>query len=626
MKSSTFSKKNKNLLLGILLATSALTGWRMYSLYQQQELWGHLPLFFFTSVWLAVVLVFWKKYTAHPKGLRWLGLSTLSGVLLSLGWPPLPLVFLLFVAWVPLLIVEDEVAKEQAGRFSPLGVGGGKGNPKPKLFPYAYHTFALWNVLTTWWVGNTAFIAGFFAFFLNALFMCVPFLVFHKTKKAIPGLAYVAFATYWMSFELLHLNWEISWSWLNLGNAFGEFPSWVQWYEYTGTFGGTLWILVANILIFKFLQKNGFKSFNKINWKENIGGVIKIAVIILAPITFSLFTYFTQKDKGKEVEVVVVQPNFEPHFEKFTVSPEAQMKRFIELSEGALTDKTEYLVFPETSFNAGEKSRLQLNKQIRRFKDFLKKYPNLKLVTGVSSYKIFRNGEPHTHSTREQKNKDGSSTFWEAYNAAIEISAADSIAFYVKGKLVPGAEILPYNKFFFFLKPLAEKLGGSLQGLGTSKERKTFDSNSGKIAPVICYESVFGDYHAGYVRKGAEAIFIVTNDGWWDKTAGYKQHLAFASLRAIETRRSVARSANLGTCGFINQRGDVLQPTEYGVAGAVRGKIKFNDEITFYVKWGDMIGRLAFFMAVILFLNTVAQVTRTEVRAASRTQVRGAKK
>ncbi|HHM21690.1 MAG TPA: hypothetical protein ENJ20_06660, partial [Bacteroidetes bacterium] len=182
MKGSTL--KYRNMALATTLLVSVLTGWRMWYLYRHDTLWGHLPLYFFLAVWLLVVLFFWKKYTRHPKGLRWLGLSTLSGILLSLGFPPLPLTFLLFVAWIPLLITEHEIAQEKK---------------KVSLFPYAFHCFALWNVLVTWWVGNTAFIAGFFAFFLNALFMCVPFLLFHKTKKVLPRVGYMALAAYWMS-------------------------------------------------------------------------------------------------------------------------------------------------------------------------------------------------------------------------------------------------------------------------------------------------------------------------------------------------------------------------------------------------------------------------------------------
>ena len=132
-------------------------------------------------------------------------------------------------------------------------------------------------------------------------------------------------------------------------------------------------------------------------------------------------------------------------------------------------------------------------------------------------------------------------------------------------------------------------------------------SSRARIAPVICYESIFGEYHNGYIKKGAQAIFIMTNDGWWDNTAGHRQHLYFASLRAIETRRGIARSANTGISAFVNQRGDILQPTKYGEAVAIKGSLHLNDAITFYVRWGDIIARVALFLTAIFLLNTIVK-------------------
>ncbi|MCF8245044.1 MAG: apolipoprotein N-acyltransferase [Saprospiraceae bacterium] len=596
---------NKTRLI-LLAATSIATlavGYNMYSLWQEETLWGHRPLFFFVLAWASIVLLFWKRYTRHPKGLRWLGLSTLSGVLLAVSFPPFPTTILLFIAWVPLLIVEYEIAKERAvENRQPSTV-----NRQPRLLPYVYHSFVLWNILVTWWVGNTAFIAGIVAIWLNSWFMFVPFIFFHWTKKYLPKTGYLSFVVFWISFEFLHLNWEISWSWLTLGNAFAEFPQAVQWYEYTGVFGGTLWVLAANVLTFKLLKKCEFRISPKLVWTQHRWPLLQIKLLVLVPIAISLVWYFNQKDVGRDEEVVVVQPNFEPHYEKFRIPKQEQLKTFLRLSEEAITEKTQYLVWPETSFGAGETDGFDSNPTIRYVNTFLEKYPKVKLVVGVDAYKIFKDGEQHTNHTRREE-RGNEVFFWEAYNAAIQLQAgADSIPFYIKSKLVPGAEILPYHKYLFFLKPIVDKLDGSVEGLGNQPNREAFPSESGKVAPSICYESVFGDYNCGYVRAGAEATFIMTNDGWWDNTAGHKQHLAFARLRAIETRRSIARSANTGTSCFINQRGDVQQPTDYGVEAAILQNIKFNRGITFYVKWGDMIARFAVLVTGLLLLNLLVQ-------------------
>ena len=496
----------------------------------------------------------------------------------------------MFIGFVPLLIIEHQLSKSQAG------------TSKASVFRYSYNAFVIWNILTTFWVGNTAYIGGVVAILTNALFMTVPIVLFHQTKKVMrKDFTYVAFIAYWLAWEYLHLNWEISWPWLTLGNSFAQYPSWVQWYEYTGVFGGSLWILVVNLLVFKWLFS---KTDNKIVW--HLPSLLKIAAMIGLPILFSLLLYFNYEEKGTEVEVVIVQPNYEPHYDKFTVPGREQLQRFVELSEEALTPNIDYLVFPETSFGGIHNSQLGRENYTRTLQNLVDRYPKVNLVTGLSTRKIYKDGEEHNPATRTYIDKIRKDTlYWELYNSAVQItSGAKEIPIYFKSKQVPGAEMMPYPQLFFFLKPLADKLGGSLSGHGKQKLRSAFKSPVGGVGPVICYESVYGEYTTGYVQQGANALFIVTNDGWWDDTQGHRQHLKFASLRAIETRRAIARSANTGVSCFVNQRGDILQPTNYEETIAIKGTIRMNEGITYYVLWGDIIGRIGVFLTLLLLLNT----------------------
>jgi apolipoprotein N-acyltransferase len=170
---------------------------------------------------------------------------------------------------------------------------------------------------------------------------------------------------------------------------------------------------------------------------------------------------------------------------------------------------------------------------------------------------------------------------------------------------VPGAEFLPFRDFLPFLKPLVDMLQGSVAGLTGQKTRDVFHSDVADVAPVICYESVYGQYVGGYVRNGANIIFIVTNDGWWDLSPGHIQHLKIGAMRAIEHRRPIARSANTGTSCFINIRGDILQPTKYEETIAIKAKVSPGHSITFYTRWGDMIARIAVFLAVLIVARVI---------------------
>ena len=125
--------------------------------------------------------------------------------------------------------------------------------------------------------------------------------------------------------------------------------------------------------------------------------------------------------------------------------------------------------------------------------------------------------------------------------------------------------MMPFASILKPLEKFALDMGGSIGSLGVQEESSVFESSIHDIvvAPVICYESIYGEYVSSYILKGAQLIFIMTNDGWWEDTPGYHQLLAYARLRAIENRRSIARSANTGISCFINQRGDILQRTEW---------------------------------------------------------------
>jgi apolipoprotein N-acyltransferase len=168
---------------------------------------------------------------------------------------------------------------------------------------------------------------------------------------------------------------------------------------------------------------------------------------------------------------------------------------------------------------------------------------------------------------------------------------------------------MPYARYLRFIEKLALDLGGTVGSLGMDPDRIPFDvPNLGiKVGTAICYESIYGEYCTGYVKNGASLLFVITNDGWWKNTPGHRQHSVYASLRAIETRRSIARSANTGISAFYNQRGDIFQPTEYWVQDVIKQDINANDEITFYVKYGDYIARVMNLTSILLLLVTLSQ-------------------
>jgi apolipoprotein N-acyltransferase len=191
----------------------------------------------------------------------------------------------------------------------------------------------------------------------------------------------------------------------------------------------------------------------------------------------------------------------------------------------------------------------------------------------------------------------------DMYNSAIQISAQKPTQIYHKEKLVAGVEILPYAAY---IKPLLGggmlNFGGGMASLGTSNQQLLMQNKGYQNAPIICYESVFGDLVANRVQKGAQVISVMTNDSWWGNSQGHKQLLAYAKLRAIECRRDVLRSANSGISAHINAKGDIVDELAYGEKGYLDARAQLYQGATPYVKYGDVIYRIALLAFGFLFV------------------------
>jgi apolipoprotein N-acyltransferase len=409
----------------------------------------------------------------------------------------------------------------------------------------------------------------------------------------------IAFVCYWTAFEYFYLNAEISWPWLNLGNGLAFNSHFVQWYEYTGALGGTAWVLAINLLFFEILKKILFGN----NRKEIYPALIAWFILLLAPILLSLSIYYRYQEKCRPVDIVVIQPNVDPY--STYIPPAVQCSNITNLIGSTGTDKADYFVAPETAIEDDVwENSIENNYSVSTLKKFMKKFPSAGFVYGSYTYKRYEADDTKTATAQWMKTPG---FYFDSYNTALQIDTGKTIQKYHKSKLVVGIEKMPYSNTLKFLRKIVESFGGSFSSHGTQDFRSVFTSpgKETRIAPVICYESVYGEFVTGHINNGANLMFIITNDGWWGNTPGHRQHLAYASLRAIETRRSIARAANTGISAFINQRGDVVKTLEYGKKGTLECSLNANDEKTFYVKHGDYVGWIAVIISGCIALFTI---------------------
>lgn len=524
--------------------------------------------------------------------------ALLSAVLLSISWPTYGVPFFIFVALVPLLMLEHDISK-----FSKIRHKGWV------VFGLSYLTFFVWNLVTTGWLygsknpdGSHALAAVAIPVIANSLLYSTVFQLYHWYKnKQGTYWGLVFFVAIWMSFEKYHLGWELTWPWLNLGNVFSEYPKLIQWYDTLGATGGSFWILLVNV--FAFYTFRTWEAGRK--RKDLIKNLSVFVLGILLPMTISLLKYknFNEKPIG-EVNVLMLQPNLDPYNEKYTKDSLTILNDLLALAEQNSKGKIDFYLAPETAVpghGSISESGLEQSVLLNNIKGFLAKHPNSVFETGASSHKFFKPNEQRPPEAYEYE----SGVSVESFNSAFQVIPSQKVEVYHKGKLVPGVEIFPYMNA---LKPLLGNamlnFGGAVVSLGTDQERKAFANpfNKGKIAPIICYESIYGEFVTDYVKKGANFLGIMTNDSWWGVSEGHRQLLSYARLRAIETRREIARSANSGISAHINALGETEEDTLYGDKTALFAKIRLYEGETFYVRAGDLPSRLSIFVLGFLLM------------------------
>ncbi|WP_238783795.1 apolipoprotein N-acyltransferase [Blattabacterium cuenoti] len=545
----------------------------------------------------------------RSKNIKFFFFSILSGILLGLGWPTYGNPLYLFIAFIPILYAEEHFYSSDSEKKIVL------------IFFLSFFTFFTWNAISTWWLfyakrpdGSFSTEAYLTPVTINAFLMSIVFSFYSWIKKHVENrnIGYLFLVCIWISFEKMHLEWEFSWPWLNLGNGFSNHIKWIQWYEYTGILGGTLWIWIVNIgfmnSIIKYQKNKNILSLYK-NIFFNIG---KIFFLIL----ISNYIYLKceeKKDVTGTVNVLILQPNINPYHQKYKISTKKLISILIKLIDKKIDKNTTFIIAPETLFPGNGKKiylkNIGKNNIISIFRNHIKKIsPKTVFITGIE---LFNSSKKKEFSQTSTPIFFRNEILWiDIFNSIIQIEtySDDQIEFHHKSKLVPAVETFPYKKIFFpILGNIFLNFGGSVMEHGKDPHYTIFTHPflGIKIAPIICYESVFGEYVSQFFKKNAEFMTLITNDGWWGVSQGYKQHLSYACLRAIENRKFIARSANTGVSCFINEKGEIISSIPYGKKGVLSRKIFLNKKKTFYIKYGDYIFKISFFLSIIILLYTI---------------------
>ena len=531
-------------------------------------------------------------------------LMVLFTALISLPYLVPHLGFLSLVALVPLLCAE---------RIATM-VG------KKRFFWWYFAAFLAFNLATTWWVCKATVGGGLFASFYSALFMSAIFAVFRVARKRFSGIVpYIFLAASWIAWERFNLTHaQLSWPWLILGNAFGRSVSLVQWYEITGALGGSLWVWLSNIAVFSLLVSLSDGRWWRWNTKARVAAIVSTVLVTLGPAIASeirFATYEERSDAGT-LDVVLAQSNFDP-WHKLHYTPQSEQNaQVIGLFEKHLhsrenSDSLLLMLIPESFSSDIWLNDPEAAPTWRSFSALVASQANANLIFGASTHEAFRRASAPSPLARQMK--DG--TWYQSYNTAFITDGVTYSDHRNKCKLVVGAESTPYPKIF---APIDDKLGGLMGRCVPDRQARCFeirgrgeDDRRLRTGVAICYESIYPELCKQYVDDGAQMLSVITNDGWWGDTPGYRQHFSYSRLRAIELRRDVARCANTGISGFINQRGDVVSQSGWWVPDVLESKVNLSSEKTFFATYGDIVGRVCTFVCLMLLaLLIVKTITK----------------
>lgn len=519
------------------------------------------------------------KSTNIWRGIRPLLMVLLSVLLLSLGWWGVSGGFMLG-ALVPLLVLSEGYSDSRGDWWRMCG--------------WSAMTFLLWNFATIWWVWIAAPIGVFTASIVGSFYNLCGVMAYHYTSKRAPrALAYTLLVSIWLATEWAYNSAEVmTFPWLLLGHGFSTDVMAVQWYEYTGIFGGTLWALCSNVAIFDALRTR-LRS-----------RAVLAAIIVVVPVIVSLSLYWSYEPSERSVQMSVVQPNVPCYDEEREAAGMEDPTATIYSLVGEVPQGTQFVLLPESCLayipaigSIDEDSTKRYAKRLRALHGGMNE--DMKLISGASTVRYYGDVEA-TETARYAY-----FGYYDLYNSALLIDAGGDIEqIYHKQKLVIGVEAIPFRRL---LKNFEVDLGGVSGQLGWGDRHLVFEGGDAKIGPAICYEGLYGDHFAGFVREGAEAMAVVSNDGWWGNTPGHKRLFDYCRLRAIETRRAIARSANTGMSGFISPRGNTMcEPLMWDERGVLTSSVELRNDITFYTKYGDWIARLAIYVSGLAIMYYIA--------------------
>jgi len=519
--------------------------------------------------------------------------ALLTGLLLGVAFPPSSFGLLSFVAFVPLLMLWANSARELS---------------RWKIFGLTYLCFFVYHGIANWWVSSWQehadpylFASGIALWIGHPVFLSLPFYLLASIRSRTNASFMLWCAPFAIGgFEWLHGQSDASYPWLSIGydttnTVFGQAA------DLVGVYGLTIMIVLVNVFIVRMAMHGASPARTKSS------RLVQAAVLVTVLVVWGWYGTIRQRSFAASVSknviaVAAIQPNEDP-WDKWT-SPESQVAKHVRIVDSLRRSRIQpdLVVWSETAIPYAIRQPVFATEwdRLRMWVDS----SDFALLTGYSDISVYA---PNTAPPSARTAENDPTIKFDAFNAAMILQGGmAAVPVHRKSMLTPFAERLPFaDHLTFAMSWFQWGVGISGWGQGQTRDPLPFTTRSGAshaIGPIICIESIYPEVSIDFVRNGADVLSVITNDAWFNGTPGPWQHERIAAMRAIETRRSIVRCANSGITSIIRPDGTStsLEPMR---EGALSGTVEARTEVTPYVAYGNVlpvIGLILSLAAVVL--------------------------
>lgn len=511
---------------------------------------------------------------ARERRLR-LSLAVAAGIFFALAFPPIPAGLTAFVVLIPLLFLMDRMPSAAA------------------VFRWSYLAFLVGNAGTIWWIsgwwGEDPWLkaAGVAVNLVHPVLFTFPMLLHYVVRKHLGSrAATLAFPLLWTSWEwLMHLP-ELSFPWLLLANTQTYDIENIQFITWTGAFGLTFWIVLINTLLYMMTERLLAAQWT-VRMTKTWFMAAGILLLLILPKLHSALIMRDGIDRDGEIRIGIVQPDMNP-YQKWSEgdTPLQKLQNLTAIYDSLAGENPDLVLLPETAipFRILQYSYHEEWAWLRAHVDSI----GVPLLAGFP-HTVFYD-DPETAPASARRIQDSRLRYHD-FNSAMLVQPEEAVPqIYHKSRLTPLSERIPYLDALPFMQDaLTWGVGISNWGLGNDTTVFTLPETDREVNlwAMICYETLYPSFVAGFAERGADVFAVITNDGWFGNSSGPYQLMQYTVLRAVENRRAVARCANNGISCFIDPYGRITQPTDLYTRTGIIATLPLISETTFYTRHGD---------------------------------------